>query len=161
MVPWCSVYHYCTTSFDKTWTQFLCRFKSCMLCVGDSHRWGSLTVVPPENKTKHLSSVNHTTKTIFFCPKIILQKNFYDEFFYSVFAFLTQFRCVWGTSKSLIFINFFWYISTPQILTSVKSSPIRKKDESGELNKMEVILIKLNLLSLSNNFFKCILSLKF
>ena len=32
---WCSGYHYCTTSFNKTWTQVLCRFKSCSRRVGD------------------------------------------------------------------------------------------------------------------------------
>ena len=61
---WCSGYHYCTASFNKAWTQILCRFKSCPWCVGDSRWWGSLTVVPARNKVKRLSSVNHATKTI-------------------------------------------------------------------------------------------------
>ena len=61
---WCSGYHYCTTSFNKAWTQVLRRFKSCSRRVGDSRWWGSLTVVPAGNKAKRLSSVNHTTKTI-------------------------------------------------------------------------------------------------
>ena len=64
ITPWCSGYHYCTTSFIKTWTQVLRRFKSCSRRVGDSRWWGSLTMVPAENKAKRLSSVNHTTKTI-------------------------------------------------------------------------------------------------
>ena len=64
LVPWCSVYHYCTTSFKKAWTQVLCRFISCWQHVGDSRWWGSLTMVPPGNKAKRLLSVNHTTKTI-------------------------------------------------------------------------------------------------
>ena len=36
----------------------------CSRCVRDSWWWGSLTMVPTENKTKRLSSVNHTTKII-------------------------------------------------------------------------------------------------
>ena len=31
---------------------------------GDSRWWGSLTMVPTGNTAKHLSSLNHTTKTI-------------------------------------------------------------------------------------------------
>ena len=57
-------YHYCTTSFNKAWTQVLRRFKSCSRRVGDSRWWGSLTMVSAGNKTKRLSSVNHTTKII-------------------------------------------------------------------------------------------------
>ena len=64
VAPWCSGYHYCTASFNKAWTQILRRFKSCSRCVGDSRWWGSLTVVLAGNKTKRLSSVNHTPKTI-------------------------------------------------------------------------------------------------
>ena len=61
---WCSGYHYCTTSFNKVWTQVRRRFISCSWRVGDSQWWGSLTMVPAGNKAKRLSSVNHTTKTI-------------------------------------------------------------------------------------------------
>ena len=43
---WCSGYHYCTTSFNKVWTQVLRRFKSCSQHVGDLRWWGSLTMVP-------------------------------------------------------------------------------------------------------------------
>ena len=64
MAPWCSGYHYCTTSFNEAWTQVLRRFKPCSRRVGDSRWWGSLTMVPAGNKAKRLSSVNHTTKTI-------------------------------------------------------------------------------------------------
>ena len=62
--PWCSVYHYCTTSFNKAWTQVLRRYKSCSWRVRDTRWWGSLTMVPAENKSKHLLLVKHTTKTI-------------------------------------------------------------------------------------------------
>ena len=61
---WCSGYHYCMTSFNMVSTQALRRFKSCSRHVGDSVWWGSLTMVPAGDKAKHLSSVNHTTKTI-------------------------------------------------------------------------------------------------
>ena len=50
VAPWCSGYRYCTTSFNKAWTQVLRRFKSCSRRVGDSRWWGSLTVVPAGNK---------------------------------------------------------------------------------------------------------------
>ena len=43
-------YQHCTTSFIKAWTQVLRRFKSCSRRVGDSRWWGSLTMVPAENK---------------------------------------------------------------------------------------------------------------
>ena len=52
LAPWCNGYLYCTTSFIKAWTQALGRFKSC------------LTMVPDGNKAKHLSLVNHITKTV-------------------------------------------------------------------------------------------------
>ena len=61
---WKVSYHYCTTSFNYAWTQVLCRFKPCSRRVGDLRWWGSLTMVPAGNKANHLSSVNHTTKTI-------------------------------------------------------------------------------------------------
>ena len=64
MAPWCSGYHYCTTSFNQAWTQVLRRFKPCWQRVGDSRWWGSLTMVPAGNKAKRLSSVNHSAKTI-------------------------------------------------------------------------------------------------
>ena len=57
-------YHYCTTSFNKAWTQALCRFKSCLRHVRDLWWWGSLTMVPCGNKAVRFSLVNHTTKTI-------------------------------------------------------------------------------------------------
>ena len=64
VVPWCRGYHYCTSSFSETWIQVLRRFKSCSRRVGDWRWWGSLTMVPAGNKTKHILSVNHTTKII-------------------------------------------------------------------------------------------------
>ena len=64
MAPWYCGYHYCTTSFNKVWTQVLRRFKSCSRRVGDSRWWGSLKIVPGGNKAWHLSLVNHTTINI-------------------------------------------------------------------------------------------------
>ena len=64
VAPWCSGYHYCTTSFNKAWTQVLCWLKSCSQHVGDLRWWGTLTMVQAGNKAKHLSSVNHSTKAI-------------------------------------------------------------------------------------------------
>ena len=55
MAPWCSGYHYYTTSFNKAWTQWNIR---------NSRWWGSLTMVQAENKAKHLSLISHITKTI-------------------------------------------------------------------------------------------------
>ena len=60
--PWCSGYHYCTTSFIKARIQALPRLKSCSRRVGDSRFWGSLTLFPAGNNAKRLSLVNHTTK---------------------------------------------------------------------------------------------------
>ena len=62
VAPRCSGYHYCTTSFSKTWTEVLRRFKSCLQRIRDSCWWGSLRMVPAGNNAKRLSSVNHTTK---------------------------------------------------------------------------------------------------
>ena len=61
---WCNGYHYCTTSFNKAWTQVRRRFKSCSRHVGDLGWWGFLTMDPAGNNAKYLSLVNHTTKTI-------------------------------------------------------------------------------------------------
>ena len=74
VAPWCIGYHYCTTSFNKAWTQVLHRFKPCLRCVRDSRWWVSLTMVPAGNKTKRLSSVNHTTKTIHHHHHLILAR---------------------------------------------------------------------------------------
>ena len=59
MASLCNVYHYCTSSFNKPWTQALLRFKSCSW-----QWWESLTWVPAENKAQHLFSVSHSVKTI-------------------------------------------------------------------------------------------------
>ena len=64
IVPWYSGYNYCTTSFNKVWTQVLRGFKSCLRRVRDLRWWESLTVVPAGNKSQRLSLVNHSAKTI-------------------------------------------------------------------------------------------------
>ena len=38
------------SSFSKSWTQVLQRFKSCLRCVGDLRRWESRAMVLAENK---------------------------------------------------------------------------------------------------------------
>ena len=50
VTPWCSGYHYCTTSFNKAWTQILHRLKPCLRCVSYLRWWKSLTMVPAENR---------------------------------------------------------------------------------------------------------------
>ena len=54
---WYSGYLYYTTSFNKTWTQVLRRFKSCSRPVGDSRRWGSPTMVLARNNAIHRSAI--------------------------------------------------------------------------------------------------------
>ena len=39
VVLWCGGYHYCTTSFNKAWTQVMHRFNSCLRHVRDSQWW--------------------------------------------------------------------------------------------------------------------------
>ena len=43
VVPRCSAYHYCTSSFNKVWTQALRRFKSCLGRV-DLWQWSQLEI---------------------------------------------------------------------------------------------------------------------
>ena len=64
VAPWCSGYHYCTTSFTLAWTQALHRFKSSSQHVRDFQWWGCLKMVLARNKAKRLLLVNHATKTI-------------------------------------------------------------------------------------------------
>ena len=45
LTPWCSGYHYFTTSFHKGWTQVMCRFKYSSRHVRDLRWWESPTVV--------------------------------------------------------------------------------------------------------------------
>ena len=108
-MPWRSGYHYCTTSFSKTWTQVLRRFKSCSWRVGDSRWWGSLTMVPAGNKAKRLSLVNHTTKTIHhhhsLLTKIYFCKIIPSHLCFSLFLLHVIFLHQLGSSD----INFFLY----------------------------------------------------
>ena len=80
-------YHYCTTSFNKAWTQVLCAFKSCSRRVGDSLWWRSLTMVPAGNKAKRLLSVNHTTKTIHYRHHYLHDETCQYTFVFSVLDF--------------------------------------------------------------------------
>ena len=49
LAPWCSGYHYCSTSVSKAWFQILRRFKPCSRHVGDLWWWESLTMVLAKN----------------------------------------------------------------------------------------------------------------
>ena len=64
LAPWHIGYRYYKTSFNKTWTQFLRKLKSCWWRFGNLQWWDSVTMVSVRNKGKHLSSVNHFAKTI-------------------------------------------------------------------------------------------------
>ena len=77
VAPWCSGYHYCTTSCPEAWTQVLCKFKSCSRHVGDLRWWESLTMVPAGNTAKRLSSVNHPPKIIHQLHQNVKVKNVY------------------------------------------------------------------------------------
>ena len=57
------------------------QFKSCSRHVGDLRWWGSLTMIPAGNKAKHLSSVNHTTKTIHHHHSLSSRCNYSKYFF--------------------------------------------------------------------------------
>ena len=64
VVPWCSVYHYYTISFDKVWNQVLGQFKTYSRRVGDLRWWERRTMAPARTKIVRLSLINHFTKTI-------------------------------------------------------------------------------------------------
>ena len=53
-----------TAQFQPSRNSGSAQVRTCSQHVRDSRWWGSLTMVPAGNKTKCLSSVNHTTKTI-------------------------------------------------------------------------------------------------
>ena len=60
VAPWCSGYHYCTTSFSQAWIQVQILFavyrRFAMVRI--------LTIVPAGNIAKHLSPVKCNTETI-------------------------------------------------------------------------------------------------
>ena len=74
--PWFSGYHYCTTSFNKAWTQVMYRLKFCSLSVGDSRWWGSLTMIPGGNKVNdfRLSTIPQKQFIIIIIIIIIIMK---------------------------------------------------------------------------------------
>ena len=67
------LYHKCCSHVGCCVIQVPCRFKSCLLHVGDSRWWESLTMVLAGSKAKCLSLVNHTAKTII----IIIMSNMF------------------------------------------------------------------------------------
>ena len=118
MVPWCSGYHYCTTSFNWAWTQVLRRFKPYLWHVRDPWWWGSLIMVPAGNKAKCLSLVNHTTKTIhhhhqWFCEiswsfhiTICKDHNLQESRFIFKFLNFLMWFINWDTVVSILNIKF-------------------------------------------------------
>ena len=61
--PWFSVYHYCATWFNKSWTEVLCSFKSYSRHVRDLRWWESLTVIPARKNASRPLFVNRYAKT--------------------------------------------------------------------------------------------------
>ena len=63
---WCSGYHYCITSLNKSWAQILWRFKSYSWHVGDLLWRKSLTMVLAERlNTFHWSTITQKQFIIF------------------------------------------------------------------------------------------------
>ena len=62
VTPWCSGYHYCTTSFNKAWAKVLYRFKSCSWRVRDFEIVRISDNGLAGNKAKRLLLINHFTK---------------------------------------------------------------------------------------------------
>ena len=64
LASWCSGYRYCTTSFNRIWTQVQCKFKTCSQRFGCLWRSELPVRVPPEirlptrqgNRAPYLSS---------------------------------------------------------------------------------------------------------
>ena len=157
VVPWCSRYHYCTTSFNKVSTQVLRRLKSCSRCVGDSRWWEFLTIVPAWNKAKRCSSVNHTTKTI--------HHHHHNQGLLSDFVFFT--------SQKNFFRNYRNNKSNIQLLNELNFCPgaVKRLINKSKSNYYERIANKLNNLQRNRNskpcwsllcflkyFFKCFLN---
>ena len=118
MVPCCSGYCYCTTSFNNAWFQVLHRFKSCLQPIPYSQQWESLTVVPAEKMAKRLLLVTHTTKTIHQWRQLPISsktKNFFKE---KIIAFSTLFlkETIIFSWSILIVKSFFLLKKIPTIL---------------------------------------------
>lgn len=92
MVACCSVYHYCTTLFNKTWNQVLCRFKFCSRHVGGLQLWEShlrLSFIPEKH---FITIINQSIKSLRFEAM---------QFLYFVNS--NYFLCHWKHRKFLIF----------------------------------------------------------
>ena len=90
------LYHYCTTSFSKVWTQILRRFKPCSRCVGDLQWWESLTMVPAGN--------NQGANT--FRQPTIPQNN--SCIFWNIHDFIFVFRSFFLAGH--VYVNCFWKV---------------------------------------------------
>ena len=106
VAPWCTGYDYCTTSFNKAWTQVLRRFKSYLSRFGDSRWPGSLRTIPAGSKAKHISSVNNTTKQfiiIIIIIIIIISNNCHE---------ISNPSCLTNIKLKLDFIVFLKYLNS-------------------------------------------------
>ena len=61
----CSGFHCFTNSFNKTWTQVLCEFKSCFPCVRDLQWWESLAKMLATILHHHHQSIKTTENTCY------------------------------------------------------------------------------------------------
>ena len=78
MALWCSGYRYCTTSFNKVWTQVLRRFNTWLQPVRDSRWWDVWQWSWLEISLKCLLLVNPTTKTIHLLYGFVKESKFVE-----------------------------------------------------------------------------------
>ena len=113
LAPWYSCNHYCTTLFNKAWSQVLCRFKSYWQRLGDLRWWESLTmfnafVSQPFNKNNSLYS-RKCNKNL----KLTIFSYFRPFYFQSYFKVPRALKLIWEIWKSLnfqMFYSMFFYI---------------------------------------------------
>ena len=89
--------------------------------MGDSRRWGSLTMVPTGNKAKRLSSVNHTTKTIHYHSSL---SELVEIAVASVISFWYHFNFLFAMDMLPIYLLFFWFLM--KVLHSLFEIPFSK-----------------------------------
>ena len=100
VAPWCSGYHYCTTSFNSAWTQVLRRFKPCSRRVGDSRWWGSLNVFRqstiPRKQFIIIIIIIPQQHSIRICINALPDLYIHSFFHLSFFCLTTHFCFGWG-----------------------------------------------------------------
>ena len=106
--PWCSGYHYWTTSINKASTQVLRRFKSCLWHVGDSQWWGSLTMTPAGNKSPFISQPyckNNSSSSHFSCSEVFIV-SLSTMFLSVVLLFIFQLLSWWNSVPTFPRVSF-------------------------------------------------------